>query len=276
MSFGDEIMASGHARVAVARRSAAEPGVTFKAVVLDRAGQRRWHGLWRDLPWIVQPGETWPQAQTVAVRNGAQCRPYIRYPFTIAGGQRWTTWRARDHVGAIELTAAERAYAETQFERLGDYVLVEPNLTKSNHNKNWGWHNWQRLVELLDQVGLQAVQVGPAGTPLLKGAHLVITPTFRAAAAVLERAMLSILPEGGLHHAAAALARPAIVLFGGYITPQVTGYPDHVNLADDGPSSPCGRWLPCTHCAEVWSRLDARDVAARVVRFVYYGQASAA
>jgi FkbM family methyltransferase len=50
------------------------------------------------------------------------------------------------------------------------------------------------------------------------------------AAGVLSGASLLISPEGGLHHAAAALGVRAVVIFGGFISPATTGYALHTNL----------------------------------------------
>ena len=36
--------------------------------------------------------------------------------------------------------------------------------------------------------------------------------------------------EGGFAHAAAALSKPAVVIYGGWIPPEVTGYEFHENI----------------------------------------------
>jgi len=53
--------------------------------------------------------------------------------------------------------------------------------------------------------------------------------------------------EGGLHHAAAALGRPAVVIFGHFIDPEVTGYHGHKNLRG-GAVGMCGSWSSCPEC----------------------------
>jgi ADP-heptose:LPS heptosyltransferase len=90
--------------------------------------------------------------------------------------------------------------------------------------------------------------------------EIIKTKSFRQACAVLERARLAILPEGGLHHAAAAFGTAAIVIFGGYISPAQTGYAHHVNLFSGG--TPCGRRKRCPHCAEAMGRISAKKVFA--------------
>lgn len=256
MGYGDEIMASGQAL--------AEHKRTGKRVkILGVDGRPRFDLLWHGLPWIAQPHET---GDFVTVRNGPQCRPYIEYPFGRDIGQRWTKWRARDHLGAIALTGAERAFAQGAVGRLGRFFVIEPSLDpKGNPNKQWGAANWAELAGLMVAGGLKVVQMG-AQEPaqLAPGVTYVATRSFRQAASVLARAAGAVLPEGGLHHAAAVLGVPAVVLFGGHIDPMTTGYDGHVNLADQGAGSPCGRWRPCRHCADAWLRLAPAEVYAAV------------
>ena len=81
------------------------------------------------------------------------------------------------------------------------------------------------------------------------------------ACAILEHAALYIGNEGGLHHAPAALGVPAVVIFGGYITPWNTGYDGHINLYADHPLSPCGERLPCDHCRVCMASIKPAAVA---------------
>jgi ADP-heptose:LPS heptosyltransferase len=251
MGIGDEIMASGHARV-VHR----ETGKKVKIVGLDK--RQRWSEMWEGLPWIAQPKE---RGDFAVIQNGPQCRPYVQYPFTREIGQRFTDWRARDHVGSIAFTQRELEWTLKETTGLGEFVIIEPNLSpKANPNKQWGPGKWQALADLLIAEGHKVLQIGSNGLHLLRGARYVFTPNFRFGAAVLARARAAILPEGGLHHAAGVLRIPAVVLFGGMISPDVTGYEWHTNLADTGTGSPCGRWKPCRHCQRIWARLDPETV----------------
>ena len=54
--------------------------------------------------------------------------------------------------------------------------------------------------------------------------------------------------EGGFAHAAAALDKKSVVLFGGYIHPNITGYKFHNNIYIDIDGSPCGMRDWCEHC----------------------------
>lgn len=255
MGIGDEIMASGHARVVSER--------TGKRVrILDLRGRGRWEDVWEGIPWIARPQE---RGGLVNITNGPQCRPYVAYPFTRERGQRWTDWRARDHVGAIVLKPEETAFAERMLASIGPFIVIEPTiLAKSNPNKQWG--KWDELAAILTGRGHKVVQLGADRSAVLAGVeHFIRTPSFRRAAAVLSRATAAVLPEGGLHHAAAVLGIPAVVLFGGFISPETTGYPIHINIAE---GEPCGMWKPCDHCKEIWARLSPEYVASQLDRLI--------
>jgi len=56
------------------------------------------------------------------------------------------------------------------------------------------------------------------------------TPNFRSAAAIIKHVKFCLLPEGGLHHAAAAVDTRAVVIFGGMCDPANTGYDNHINV----------------------------------------------
>jgi ADP-heptose:LPS heptosyltransferase len=241
MGWGDEIIVTG-----IARRL--QEKSRRRVLVLDKAGRRRWHAIWEGNPRLAHP-EWGGQVQTVV--NGPGRRPYIRR-------ETRSRWIWRDWicpVGEIALTARERVFGQSHAGR----IVLEPNLTeKASPNKDWGWQRWSEMVRLLRAQGHVVTQLGPAGTRLLPGAEHLQTRGFRDACAVLAAARLAILPEGGLHHAAAALGTPSIVIFGGYISAQQTGYPHQLNL--DGGGEACGMRVRCLHCAAVMKRIDPAQV----------------
>lgn len=260
MGWGDEIMAAGQAR-------ALQEIDPRKVAVTDDAGRVRWHPAWHGNPRIATPREA-EHEEAQRLPNGPGCRPYVDTkrmrrefarifpgrPFTTKVSDvrlpwRFTDWRAEP--GEIYVRKVSRR---------GEEVVVEPHLKSgASANKQWGWKRWQDLVSRID---VAWVQLGPPGTRLLDGARHVPTATFLDACSVLSGARAAVLPEGGLHHAAAALGIPAVVIFGGRSSPANLGYDGHVNLFDPANGeSPCGQSAACAHCARAMAGIAPAIVA---------------
>jgi ADP-heptose:LPS heptosyltransferase len=141
------------------------------------------------------------------------------------------------------------------------FVVIEPNVPGHKSvapNKDWGAARYKWVASVL-ALGHHVIQmVYEAGRVCLSSAEPIKAPTFRHALAVLSRAALYIGPEGGLHHGAAAVGIPAVVLFGGFIPPQVTGYPTHTNLT--GGTDACGSLNACPHCREAMAAIGVEQV----------------
>ena len=258
MGYGDEIMASGHALTVYKNTRGVK-----KIRIVDKINRPRWSDLWENLDWILQPKELHPYYD---VQNGPGCRPYIQGVFNRRQGQTWTTWKANDNIGAIAFRQQEIEFFNGLKERFGKYVVIEPNIfPNANPNKQWGWDNWVTLVSRLHKDNIPIIQIGAPTSRVLPAIEFVKTLSFRYGAAAIAGSVLSVLPEGGLHHAAAATHKPAIVLFGGCCSPTVTGYDFHVNIGSD---DPCGRWVPCSHCNAYWKTLEP-DYVLDVVKREY-------
>ena len=237
MGWGDEVIAAGQAK-------RAQGGSSRRVQILDRLGAPRWHQAWEGNPRIARPGES---GDFLRVVNGPHVRPYI------AGktANRWT-WKEWDNVvGDVWLSDADRAFGVEH----GGYIVIEPNTKIAGSNKAWPFERWQRLV---DETGLQFVQLGPMGARRLRGVRFVET-TFMQAAAVIAESAAVIVTEGALHHVAAAFGTPAIVLWSHFIDPRFTGYATQTNLRHaDGW---CGSRVHCAECVASMNQISVREVA---------------
>jgi ADP-heptose:LPS heptosyltransferase len=142
------------------------------------------------------------------------------------------------------------------------FVLIEPQSARWKSvapNKDWGRNNFHAVAERLQGSGYKVCQfISDKGSPLLPGVAGLATSSFRDAVSILSNAAMYIGSEGGLHHAAAAVNIPAVVLFGGFIPPKVTGYPTHANLT--GGAEACGSIKPCEHCRKAMQRITVEEV----------------
>jgi hypothetical protein len=62
-----------------------------------------------------------------------------------------------------------------------------------------------------------------------------------------------------MHHAAAALNVPGVIIFGGYTPLELTGYPMHINLAGDAENA-CGSLYRCDHCRQALDSISVAEV----------------
>lgn len=240
------------------------PGSRLPVMILDKSRQPRWCDLWQGNPAIVSPAYRLSGQPYQTLVNSVGCRPYIQYPFTAVRGLRFTDWRARDHVGHLYFTAGELALGEQVRADVGPFVVMEPDVKPlSSPNKRWGIERFAAVVAALPDVTFVRVH----GDDCLPFAPVrnIQTRSFRASCAILAASDGYVGTEGGLHHAAAALGKPAVVIFGGFISPRATGYDSpHINIADKGPGSPCGTWLPCRHCQRAMDRITVTRVVNAV------------
>ena len=173
--------------------------------------------------------------------------------------------------GEFYFDAAEKAAAI----RRPGHVLIEPNVPWHKSvavNKDWGAANFQALADRLNAAGFAVCQTS-YGKRRLAGVQVIRVTTFRSMVAVLAGFDLVITPEGGMHHAAAttkicavtgeiiADATPAIVIFGGFIPPRVTGYADQVNVTGAvGSLGACGSLRACEHCAAAMRSITVEEI----------------
>lgn len=243
MGWGDEIIITG-----IAKRL--QEKARLPVVVFDRNGRIRDHAIWARNPRITH---VWDRKAPVhRIDNGPGLRGYIAEKT----GSRWTWRDYQCHPGEIYFYGTE-LHEVAHFPR--EAVVIEPSLKdKASPNKDWGRARWTELVRLLSARNIKCVQLGLAGTQRVEGAQLFETPTFRHACAALSMARAAVLPEGGLHHAAAAVGVRAVVIYGGFISPAQTGYDMHINLFKGG--EPCGFRIDCKHCAQAMAAITPAEV----------------
>ena len=222
-------------------------------------------------PWCEQAFRHNPNIAH-AVGGGIEWIKYYKghRTYNRVGNGRWI-WHYdfKATPGEFFFDAKEQALA---LERPG--ILIEPNVPWQKSvavNKDWGIARYQMLANWLRRAGIAVFQFS-YGRERLAGVEVINVASFREAAAALSGMQLAIVPEGGLHHAAAAVGTPAIVIFGGFVPPQVTGYADHVNLT--GTEQACGSWTQCMHCRSALNTITVEQVYGIAIEL--FGQSAAA
>lgn len=238
-------MASGRARV----MQLTDP----RKVRIQHQNKRAWSEVWENNPRIAGPSEEGDFQILYARSVSSNMRPY----HLAKSPQKWTYNLAfRPDVGELYFSDAEKSFGQ----QFAPQVIVEPNIkAAASPNKRWPWERWQAFASMATKAGIRLYQVGPPGTRKLIGVALIDTKSFRLACAVLARAKAYVGGEGGLHHAAAALGVPGVVVMGGFTPLELTGYSLHRNLGVSLGDA-CGMRMPCAHCAREMARITPDEV----------------
>ena len=138
-----------------------------------------------------------------------------------------------------------------------EFIVIEPQ-TKDSYTKNkkYPLAKWQYVVDQLLKDGHTIVQLGQETKKKnLKGViNLTGKTTFRHAARILEKSKLLIASEGGLMHAANAVSTISVIVYTGFIHPDMTAYPENTNIWIGEKHGPCGMKIECKECS-----LDAKN-----------------
>lgn len=145
-----------------------------------------------------------------------------------------------------------------------DFVYIEPNIKgELGFNKDWGFDKWQKVVNSLPDIKF----VQGKGRKL-ENVLQVDTSSFRDACALLSRAFLFVGTDGGLHHAAAALGLPAVVVWSGFSPSKVLGYSSHINLQANVKA--CGKFKECKHCADASAAITVEMVVKGIASYLRF------
>lgn len=251
MGIGDELMLAGLAR----DRAGGDRALRFHS--LDKGGSPRWFHVWDICEHMARPGE-----HAAGAIPGFTDR--LRHYCSGLTKERYT-WRAyRPVAAALRLPEHARRRAG-----LGHGAVVfNPTIKhKAPLSKDWGIERWQRLISL--KSGIRWVQIGPPPLPRMRGALAVVTSDFAEACAIMSGARAVVVHEGALHHAAAALGVPAVVIRGGFISDEVTGYEGQRSFFSRSEQFPlgCGLRGRCEHCAAAMASI-APDAVLQAVQEV--------
>lgn len=244
MGLGDEIMALGRAQKLAAN-------IGRPVAITDRAGNARSHPIWHGQPEIDPDSDDklidCPGARMYISSWGPG--PRIHYN---------RNFRVMDHPATLKLPRRRiRVHSET--------ILVNPAVKPgASRGKDWGFHRWAEVAEFIPGK-YRIVQIGEKPPPaLVPEADYISTPTVWDAADVISQCALVLTPEGGIHHLAGALRIPAVVVFGGFIHPDTTGYDWHHNLFVGDRA--CGEFNACRHCGDALASITPVKVTQAMFR----------
>jgi hypothetical protein len=256
MAFGDAIMATAVARgLHALGRLAAFGDPATKGL--------KWTGycdnVFKHNPNILHPGQNGNDPKVIWLKHYKKNLTYYHVWDGHIGKYYWNY--------GFKTVAGEFYFAKDEVLGLPDespYVMVEPNVAwqrgNVNTNKDWGDNKYEQVAKALMERGHTIVQcIHENSRRKISGARHVPTATFRDGMRIMAKARLFIGPEGGNHHAAAALKIPAIIVWGDWSPPQVMGYDGQIYFHGGGKEA-CGNTSPCPHCRATFDRITVDEV----------------
>lgn len=280
MGYGDKLMALGDAWVLHQQDPKRRRVAVGNGTRLCKEHHELAHGMdhflldsletGEDFEWQINFRSMRPYIDYQAMWK--QCRELNRVPVDqsgLVGRLNRYAWKMdyRPHPAPVVLRPDERERAMRSLPR-APFVIVEPHIKhKAPPSKQWPISRFVDVAQRLSKQ-VQVFQISPPFHEPLPGIPMVVTDSFRDAMAVLQKATVYIGPEGGLHHAAAAVNTRAVVVYGGYVPPEITGYPQlHTNLTGDNDGYACGtKRGMCPHCARALDSITVEHVVNSAIK----------
>lgn len=242
MGLGDEIMITALAKKN--RRTYAIP-----STVWDAQGNPRWHPVWENNPNILTPEQYREMYRADSddmpvciIRVHSKRKHYIDWTNSTPEHCIFQPWDIEP--GEIYFNKEEEFFSKNKY----NWILIDPTV-KDHLRQNKQWPYWGVLQHMLTHRGIKYDINKP-------------DQNIRYWLSRLARYSAVISHEGGLHHAAAALGIPSVVIFGGFISPDITGYTsDNIRNLTHAKDF-CGRISPCNHCAIEMKRITPEEVFA--------------
>lgn len=284
MGYGDDIMATGFARIAKQKY----PNLQ---VVIGNRQTRTLHEsiIFNNNPNITKVSDINPSINLVWIENYPGKRPYIKstdenkiywnhdyraikgdlYFFEEEMNKAISAFKKINEEWDLKYINKKKKIVFIEPSRKIKNVYKDPNLVNTQLgelNKDWGFENWKKLINSF-QDEILFIRSVYEGSKHIEGVY-EFESDFRSACAMMSLCNAFIGFEGGFSHAAAALNKKAVILFGGWIHPKITGYNIHTNIYIDTEDSPCGMRNYCEHCNKCRSLMKVKMVKEKLLEIL--------
>jgi ADP-heptose:LPS heptosyltransferase len=138
-----------------------------------------------------------------------------------------------------ELFLKEQELQEARQRINEPYIVICPHGKQkfSSNRKEWGIENFQKLRNLL--AGHTFVQIGVKDDPLLQNVIDCRGLKIRQSASLIKNSLFFVGLEGGLMHLAKAVGQKSVIIYGGFIRPEISAYKGNINISNLVDCSPC-------------------------------------
>ena len=268
MGVGDALMASGE----IKELRKKHPNAKF---IIGDGKRSYWNEVFDNNPHIIRGSEISNYKEIIWVKNYEGNRPYRNYGNELPKNN--YNWKKsfRPKKGEMFFTNEEKKLSNTVISSIRNKVknkkiiFIEPHIKKrlGYENRDWGITKWQDVVFKLKNL-FEFIQITYGKNKPIKGCINIHGLNFRSSVAILSKCDLFIGTEGGMHHAAAATSTKSVVIFGGHISPQITGYEDQTNLYINSDISPCGLKDVCEHCKICMEKITTEMVIKKIKKIL--------
>ena len=270
MGYGDEIMTTGFVKLAKQKYPEAQIIIGDK-----KSGYVYDHLIFNNNPKITKSNFIDPEQQ-IWLESFPGKRPYIKSYDSkkIIWNDKFRAIKGEIYFDNNELSFAKNELLKIRNKSSKKIIFIEPSPKKNTDfkkqsdnnigkiNKRWDKNKWQELIYELKN---KFVFIQNFHEQSIKYHNCnPLKSSFREACSVLNLCDGFVGWEGGLSHAAAALNKKAVVLFGGFISPKLTGYELHENIYVDIKGSPCGKRDYCNHCEKCRNIITVEEVKKRL------------
>lgn len=239
MGLGDEVMVTALAKKNMRKYNR-------PSIILNKNEQFRWHTLWENNPNIINPTNPY-EIGAPMIFNGSGSRHYIDWANSDKDHFTFKEWDIEP--GEIYFSREEDFFNRAAKHGQTDILIDSGVKDNLRENKKWPLKYWLKLASILADNELSFSINDPAKSPNL-----------RYWLGDLTRYKAIICHEGGLHHVAVALGIPCVTIFGGYISPRITGYNLPTFKALTHAKEFCGLIRSCSHCKEEMERIKPMEV----------------
>jgi len=263
MGMGDEIMATG-----IAKKLHAETGA--KVAFGNPKGQLKpniYPAMHAHNPKIIKNEEELREAEKVVWDS--YCKGNRTYIANITTAKKEKRYKWNYDFKALP---GEFFYTSEELKKYKNnavkekYIVVEPHSKQGGaaDNKQWLWKRFQEVVNILSK-DIKVYQPH-YGKPQLKNTTPVISKGLRMLSLFLKDSAAFLCNEGGVHHTAATVEAKGVVIFGGFIPPEITGYDFHTNLFTGGEA--CGSRYSCKHCKAAMEAIGVDEVVEHMRKII--------
>lgn len=150
------------------------------------------------------------------------------------------------------------------------YFTVAPSGKQafSANRKEWGVQKFQKLVNRIkENTNFNVIQIGSSNDKLLSNVVDKRGLAVRESAAVIKNSIAFIGLEGGLMHLAKSVYKDSVIIYGGFINPEISQYKNNLNIVNLVECSPCfTSEKPLTHCDSMkcMNEISSESVFAKI------------